>query len=263
VPAPASAQPLKLPAVPFETTVYGHTVKIPLETQLDVKTQGSMLAVKTVAKANLADLQDKFNAIVTSLPLKRERCHIRLFVHDNVLAPSGGGAAVASFRGRGELWTCTPSLRCSAVYDGELLGVKFKYCGRYESSEAENNIVTQPFSGAIDLAFATTADEIRPLVSTRRPTLEGAGGPLTQFVLDLFGVDLRAMLQGMLDQQVNPKLFGAGLPEEFKKFSPRYVRASFLDLGEKRLGVEVEFDLSVQPDQMSEALRKALQGERR
>ncbi|MET4424270.1 hypothetical protein [Bradyrhizobium sp. RT3a] len=209
------------------------------------------------ALADLADLQRKIPAIVSTIKLPSENC--RSFSANNPIVSLSNtklsfvaGQAVFHTDGDVAVWDCreNPIPNSKADMCMQKIGpikTKVPCVTTWPGNPIKNKLGSQSFS--IDIPFGLklseggTAAELVP--GEARMNLGGQYVEITKAILGTFQIDLNSKLSDAIRKAVDRKTVTAAIPKEYLDAGLSFSKASFVAMDENSLGLDVYGDLKV------------------
>jgi hypothetical protein len=208
-------------------------------------------------RADLADLQRKMPAIVSTIKLPSENC--KSFSANNPIVSLSNtklsfvaGQAVFHTDGDVAVWDCreNPIPNSKADMCMQKIGplkTKVPCVTTWPGDPIKNKLGSQSFS--IDIPFGLklseggTAAELVP--GEARMNLGGQYVEITKAILGTFQIDLNGKLNDVIRTSVDRKTVTAAIPKEYLDAGLSFSKASFVAMDENSLGLDVYGDLKV------------------
>ena len=181
---------------------------------------------------DLSDLQRKVGTLIDTIPLPTDNC--ASFAVDNLVPQIWGKRVtidgdVATLRLNGDLdiWQCIKNpIPCTKIeWDGIVPRIE-----TFDCNEPVKNKINQPFDAEIALRLGVSSSNTVTVVpGDPQLHLGGAGGSITQQLLQIVGVDIQALLKEALDGAISPESLKAPLPVALQRLHPTFTRAMFFD----------------------------------
>lgn len=209
------------------------------------------------ARADLADLQRKMPAIVSTIKLPSENC--KSFSANNPIVTLSNtslsfveGQAVFHTDGNVTIWDCreNPIPNSKADMCMQRIGpvkTKVPCVTTWPGNPIKNKVGSQSFS--VDIPFGLklseggAAAELVP--GEARMNLGGQYVEITKAVLRTFQIDLNNKLNDAIRKAVDRKTITAAIPKEYLDAGLSFSKASFVTIDEGSLGLDVHADLKV------------------
>jgi hypothetical protein len=209
----ACAQDLLLQALPgearvgplsFPETVSGVSLTLQASGFFTFSQVADKLQIDVRLAADLADLQSKAGALVGRVPLPSDECGFTVTIWEAQLVPDGT-AAILKGHGDATLGSCT------------FLG-KFKLTQPYDADLPFMLGLPNPSSIAIEAGVPDVQ-------------LHGFLSGAPDLLRHIFGVDINAKLQDLLNGAIKTDNLSISIPEDLKALNPVVTTASFVSNG--------------------------------
>jgi hypothetical protein len=223
---------IRIGPFPLAESVRGVPLALRSSAFLALKEEQGQLRLLSRVIVDLSDLQRKVGAIIDTVPLPTDNC--ARFAADNLVPRIWGkqitiNGEVATLRLNGDLdvWQCIKNpIPCSKVeWDGIVPRVV-----TFDCNDPIKNKINQPFDAEIALRLVVSpSNTVAVMPGDPQVRLGGTGGSVTEQLLQIVGVDIKARVKESLDRAINPDLLKASLPAELQRLDPTLTGARFFN----------------------------------
>ncbi|WP_128947702.1 hypothetical protein [Bradyrhizobium zhanjiangense] len=209
------------------------------------------------ARTDLADLQRKMPAIVSTIKLPSENC--KSFSANNPIVTLSNttlsfvdGQAVFHTDGNVTVWDCreNPIPNSKADMCMQKIGplkTKVPCVTTWPGDPIKDKLGSQSFS--VDIPFGLKLSEggaaVELVPAEARMNLGGQYVEITKAILRTFQIDLNSKLNDAIRRAVDRKAITAAIPKEYLDAGLLFSKASFVRIDEGSLGLDVHADLKV------------------
>lgn len=239
----------------------GGSVYVPITADVSLQEISAGFSLNVRISADLSHLQAKASSIVRAASARSEECGDRMATFNEVLTERAGSAELR-LEGRYERWLCTyadiPQVRCEDTWIivGPLKTKGLPTCTTWMETQrtSKNIVLSQSGSGAVILRPVIVGDstiQFRPEVDSFR--LDG----LAQQLVNLFGINLRAVMQNKLEQALGGNRFTTSLPDEVQRVA-KLQQVSFSSDSDGRLRLNARGSVVVSASQIADVCARLL-----
>jgi hypothetical protein len=255
-------------------TYQGVTVTPVVTSYFKLATRADGLHLNARVESDLRDLQNKFSALIDTMPLPRDNC--RSFSGNNPVvslsnkqlkAEGKNGRIVIS--GEVKLWDCRENPVPQVYWDptgckGKIPIINKEYsfgCPKTRpGSPIKNVLLTQPFDFAVPVSLQRTGDRsISLVIGDPKVELGGQLAFITKGVLSIAGVDINAEAKKAIEASVDPNSLTVSIPSEYAELNPLVEGASFGEKGGNLTAI-VEMTARIPAAKMNDLIRSMVDG---
>jgi len=255
-------------------TYQGVTVTPIVNSYFKLATRTDGLHLEARVESDLRDLQNKFSALIDTMPLPRDNC--RSFSGNNPVvslsnkqlkAEANTGRIVIS--GEVKLWDCRENPVPQVYWDptgckGKIPIVNTEYsfgCPKTRpGSPIKNVLLTQPFDFAVPVSLQRTGERaISLIIGDPKVDLGGQLAFITKGVLNIAGVDINAEVKKAIEAAIDPNSLTVSIPAEYAELNPIVAGASLGERGGHLMAI-VELTARIPAAKMNDLIRSMVDG---
>lgn len=274
VAATANSEPLPLGTVDLVQQYEGVTIKIPVDSTLDVKSSSDKLSIALGLDVNLGEVQSNFKALVKTFDLPTDNCagygESVVAKLDSASLSASGNQAVIKAKARVTVWECQKGLPGGGTTVRWKLKC-WKVLGKKYCTKIPQTVTIQPGS---DIKTKLVEDDVSAKVELLVSSKDGTSfeitptnvnvelhNDITKFlnkIAAMFNVSANHLAKGGIEKVVNAGMLKKAIPEEFLQYNPKITALSFYTRANGDLGLKMALTSELTGDQLTKFVHDML-----